>query len=286
MSADEAALRNVTVIGVGLLGGSVALALKARDPHVRVAGVGRRQSSLEAARRAGAIDTAHLDAAEAVGQADLIVLATPVRAFEGHLRALAGRLKDGALVTDVGSTKAEVVRLAEGILGRGGPFVGSHPMAGSERRGVGAARADLLAGATCIVTPTSHTPPALAGRAEALWRSLGMTCRRMSPQAHDQAVARVSHLPHLLAGLLVLLPDDGELGVAASGFRDVTRLAGGDPEMWRDVVLTNRPALVAALEAFGGSLAELRRLIEAGDADAIQRWLAEAQRRRAQMIGQ
>jgi len=276
---------HVTIIGVGLLGGSLALALKARDPQVRIAGVGRRRASLAEALEAGAIDSLHLDPAEPVGQSDLIVLATPVGAFTRHLQAIAPRLRPGALVTDVGSTKAMVVRQAHRILGRDGRFVGSHPMAGSERKGVAFARADLFAGARCILTPTRRTPPAVTRRIERMWRELGMTVRRMSPVAHDRAMARVSHLPHALAGLLMMAPRSKDLDVAATGFRDTTRLAGGDPEVWRDVLLTNRKAMLGAIDELDERMMHLRDLLERADGPGVEAFLREAKRRRDSTVG-
>jgi len=273
-------IKHVTVIGVGLLGGSAALAIKAHAPSVRVAGVGRRKVSLDAALEVGAIDTAHFDPAECVGQSDLVILATPVGAFAEHLRSAAPALRPNALVTDVGSTKVRVARLAGRILGPGGPFVGSHPMAGSEQKGVRFSRADLFAGATCIVTPTAATRPDVTDAIEAFWESLGMRVVRRSPAAHDRAVARISHLPHMLAGLMMLLPGKNDLDVSASGFRDVTRLASGDPEMWRDILLTNRSAVLAALDRFSADTAALRELIDRGDGQAIEKFLTRAKRRR------
>ena len=272
--------KRVTVIGVGLLGGSAALALKALDRRVHVAGVGRRPASLAQAVRHGAIDSAHLDAAEAVDGSDLVILASPVGTFEAHLRAIAPHLRRGAVVTDVGSTKASVVRMARRVLGRGGPFVGSHPMAGSERKGVAHARADLFAGATCVVTPTPDTPACAVRRVKRLWKDLGMRVLTMSPAAHDRAVSRVSHLPHALAGLLVMLAKPGDFGIAASGFRDATRLAGGDPEMWRDIFLTNRQAIVAAIDDLDESLMHVRDLVELGDAKGLEEFFTAARRRR------
>ena len=277
--------KHVTVVGVGLLGGSVGLAIKARNPKVLIAGVGRRKASLDEALRVGAIDAAYLDAAQTAGDSDLIVLATPVRAFARHLRSIMPVLRAGALVTDVGSTKADAVRTAERILGRGGPFVGSHPMAGSERKGVAFAGADLFEGATCILTPTAHTPPAMLNRAERLWKTLGMRTVRMSPAGHDRALARVSHLPHLLAGLLMMMPKRADLTVAATGLRDTTRLAAGDPEMWRDILLTNRKQILAAIDNFGESLADLRDLLERSDPAEIQAFLAKAKKRHDSTFG-
>ncbi len=277
-------IQHVTVIGAGLLGGSVALAMKANDPAVRIAGVGRRQGSLDNALEVGAIDTAHLDVAEVAGKSDLIVFATPVGAYEPHLRTIAPRLKRGAMVTDVGSTKAAVVREAERILGGSGPFIGSHPLAGSERKGVLYARADLFVGATCVLTPTGRTPERLVRRAERLWRGIGMRTVRMTPAAHDRALARVSHLPHLLAGLLMMLPAKGDLDVASTGFRDTTRLAGGDPEMWRDILLTNRKSILDALDTLDDSIVHLRDLLELADAEGIEKFLAAAKKRRENTV--
>lgn len=273
-------MKHVTIIGVGLLGGSAGLAIKAAHPGVHVAGVGRRRSSLDAATQAGAIDSATLDPTESVGRSDLVILATPVGAFEKHLRGLAGALRDRAVVTDVGSTKAQVVRMAERILGRGGPFVGSHPMAGSERKGVAFARADLFQGAMCVITPTSQTPAPAVRRIEAFWGELGMETVRMSPSAHDRAVAAVSHLPHALASLLVMLPAKQHLGLAATGFRDATRLAGGDPELWRDIFLSNRSAILRALDELDESLMHLRDLVQLGDGPGLEKFFAAAKKRR------
>ena len=280
----EHEMRKIAVVGVGLLGGSIGLAAKAHDPRIKVAGVGRRQVSLDTALEVGAIDTAHFDAAEAAEGADLVILATPVGAFREHLQAMAPGLKGDAMVTDVGSTKVAVVRCGQRVLGRGGQFVGSHPMAGSELKGPAYARADLFAGATCIVTPTGDTPPRLVARVEGFWQTLGMRTVRMTPSAHDRAIGCVSHLPHALASLLMLLPSKADLDVSATGFRDATRLAGGDPEMWRDIFLTNRVAVLGALEKFDHLLVELRDLIDRGDADGIEKFLAAAKARRANTI--
>ena len=278
MSPSE--FQHVTIIGVGLIGGSLGLAIRARNPRVEIAGVGRRKRSLDAALAAGAIDTAHLDAGEVAGQSDLIVLATPVGAFERHLRTIAPVLRNRAIVTDVGSTKAAVVRAARRVLGPKACFVGSHPMVGSERKGVRFAEASLFDGATCIITPIAQTPPAATGRVEKLWRLLGMRVVRLTPAAHDKAMARISHLPHALASLLVLLAKKADLDVSASGFRDTTRLASGDAELWRDIFMTNRKAILAAIDEFDEAMCHLRDLIQLGDAPGIEKFLATAKKRR------
>jgi prephenate dehydrogenase len=285
MSKSNNDLRHVTIIGAGLLGASIGLALKRRLPRVKIAGVGRRVASLRQALRIGAIDTAHLGAGEPVPASDLVILATPVGAFEGYLRAIRPLLKPGAWVTDVGSTKVQVVGAARRVLGSGGAFIGSHPMAGSERKGPAHARADLFAGATCVLTPSAGTPAALVARAQQFWRMLGMKVLRMTPAAHDRAVAAVSHLPHLASALLTLLPRDADLAVAATGLRDMTRLAAGDPEMWRDILLTNRGELIRAIDRLARSLKGARRLVARGDAAAIERFLRRAKDRRDELFG-
>ena len=223
------AIEKVTVVGVGLLGGSVGLAVKANYDNVRITGVGRRQVSLDKALSVGAIDEATLDTAEGVAGADMVVLATPLGAYERHLEAMKGALARGAVVTDVGSTKDLAVRVAEDILGRGGPFVGSHPMAGSEQMGPLYARADLFVNAVCIVTPSRNTPQGLARRVERFWKSLGAIVSRLAPAAHDRAVARVSHLPHMLAAMIVMGQKSGSIDLAGAGFLDSTRIASGSP---------------------------------------------------------
>jgi len=280
--------KKITIIGVGLLGGSLGLAIKACDPRARIVGVGRRPQSLDQALKVGAVDAASLDAAQAVRDAQLVVLATPVGAFEDHLRAIRDALPPGAIVTDVGSTKAVVVRTATRVLTRrqsdGVAFVGSHPMAGSELRGPTNARADLFAGATCIITPTLRTSKPAVDTVDSFWQGLGMRTVRMTPADHDKAVARISHLPHALAALLMGLPTDAELEVSATGFRDATRLASGDAEMWRDIFATNSKEILAALKAFDRRMTHFRDLIEAGNLDGIERVLNQARDRRSQTI--
>jgi len=293
-SNGEMDIRHVTIVGVGLLGGSAGLALKAFDPRIRVAGIGRRRKSLEQALAIGAVDTIDLDPETAVGDTDLVILA-PVGAFEGHMRAIAPHLAAGAVVTDVGSTKASVVRAAHRILGSG-RFCGSHPMAGSEQKGPNFARADLFSGATCILTPTPKTPPEVARRVRTLWRKMGMRTVTMPPARHDRVIERVSHLPHALASLLMLLPTRADLDISstgfrdatrlATGFRDATRLASGDPEMWRDIFLTNRQGILRAIDEFDRSLGNLRQLVAAGDGAGLEAFFAAAKKNRDTTIAQ
>ncbi len=281
MQASE----SITIIGVGLLGGSLGLALRAAGFTGKLVGVGRRQESLDEALRFRCIDEATCDLAEGVSRADMVVLATPVGAYKRLCRTIAPALPDGAVVTDVGSTKKQVVAVAETVLGPE-RFVGSHPMAGMENKGVAFARADLFEGARCILTPTDATPAGLADRIETLWQTVGMKTLRMTPDAHDRAVARVSHLPQILASLLMGLPADSDLAVAASGFRDCTRLAGGDPEMWRDILLTNPEPIAETIDAMKAELDKLAALMAAGDASGLESLFTAARDRRRATIGQ
>ena len=280
----ERDFKNIAVLGVGLLGGSLGLALKARDPAVRIVGVGHRTSSLEEALAAGTIDRYSLDPAEGVAGADLVVLCTSVGIFQTLLKTIRPVLAPGAVVTDVGSTKAQVVRLGERLVPAGAHFVGSHPMAGGERRGVTYARTDLYTGATCILTPTARTHAGSLARVERMWRSLGMRTVRLSPAAHDKALARVSHLPHAVAACLVNAQKPDELDLAGPGFIDATRIAGGDPAMWRDIFLSNARCVAPALDAMIRQLQHFRRLVDAADAPALDRLLAKAQHSRQQML--
>jgi prephenate dehydrogenase len=188
------------------------------------------------------------------------------------------------VVTDVGSTKASVVRLAEGILGPSLPFVGSHPIAGSEQRGVTFARADLFVGKLCILTPTARTRPAPLHRVTGFWQDAGMRTVELAPAAHDRALASISHLPHAVASLLVNAQNDDDLDLAGAGFIDTTRIAGGDPVMWRDICLDNRDALLRATGAMHKELDAFDDLLRAADGPGLQRLFARAQKRRADLL--
>lgn len=270
---------HITIIGVGLLGGSIGLALREIQPQATIAGVGRRESSLAQAREIGAIDIATTDATEVVGDSDLVILCTPVGAFAEYLARIEPHLKDRAVVTDVGSTKASVVAIANDIIGPA-RFLGSHPMAGMEKKGPQYATAELYRGALCVLTPTAATPPALLAKVMQFWESLGMTTLEMSPESHDRAVAAVSHVPHLLSSLLMNLPSTNDLPVAATGLRDMTRLAAGDPEMWRDIAMSNREPILTAITQLEENLRVLYDMIDRSDATGIEQILVTAKRRR------
>jgi len=268
----------LVVVGVGLLGGSVALAARASGAAREIVGVGRDRQRLEGPLRAGLVDRITTDVAAGVDGADCVVLAATVLANERLLETIWARAPAAALLTDVGSTKRRIVTAAERLAaGRPLAFLGSHPMAGSEKSGWQVARADLFRGATVIVTPTDATEPRAIKGVSALWEALGARVSALDPETHDRTVAAISHLPHVAAWALVDAVgrfEPGALAFAARGFKDTTRIAASDPSMWRDVLLDNAPAVRASLGAFRAALDELERLLAAGDAAGIERLLA------------
>jgi len=278
-------LRTVSILGVGLLGGSIGLAIKQQISSCRVNGYGHKRETLNSAVRRGAIDQAFDDPADAVGGADLVILCTPVGVFPDILRGIAPAVGN-ALLTDVGSTKRTVVALAEKLLPSPGRFVGSHPMAGSEKRGIEFARADLCNGATCIVTPTDRTDPQAAADIESFWKMLGMRTIRLSPADHDARMAQISHLPHALAAILVAAADNDALQVAGKGFLDVTRIAAGDGALWRDILIDNRDNMRECISRLKSELDKLGDLLEPSRGEELRVVLDEAGRRRSRLIGE
>ncbi|MFP5418495.1 MAG: prephenate dehydrogenase [Gammaproteobacteria bacterium] len=266
-------VNTLAVVGTGLIGGSFALALKQAGAVREVLGVGRSPARLAVARELGLIDRA-VDWVEAA-HADCILLALPVGETEAVLKQLAPHLKSGAIVTDAGSTKASVVAAARAVLGaRIADFVPGHPIAGSEQSGPGAARAELYQGKRVVLTPQPDTRADALATVSALWQAAGAQVETLDADLHDRVFAAVSHLPHLAAFALVdelAQRADGDVffRFAASGFRDFTRIAGSSPDMWRDIALANRAAVLTELDAYIVALQALRSAVSAGDADAL-----------------
>ncbi len=266
----------VAVVGLGLLGGSVALAARRRGAAAQVVAATRREEARQRALREGAVD-AVLELDEVAVGAELVVLATPVYAMPDVLRRLAPRLDEGAIVTDVGSVKAPLAETLPGLLPPRARYVGSHPMAGSHERGMDHARADLFRGAACIVTHARDD--AAVDRVCAFWEALGAVVMRRDAAVHDAEVAWVSHVPHVLAFAFARALGAAPAGareLAGPGFRDFTRIALSDAELWGDILTANSKAVAAPLQAAGAALSELSRTIESGDAEALERLLATA----------
>ncbi len=280
-------IRQLAIVGVGLLGGSVAKGARLGGLARRIIGIGRDARRLRPALDDGTLDLAVTDLEGGVREADVILLATPVLTIEGLLERVWRAAPDGALITDVGSTKRNIVRAAERLAAtRSLRFVGSHPLAGSEQAGYSVARADLFRGATVVVTPTEATELGALKKTTEFWEALGARVSSLDPEAHDRTVAAISHLPHLIACALVdgaARVEPSALELAARGFRDTTRVAAGDPDMWTEIFLANRDALSATVEAFREALADLQRAIDAGQADALRALLARIKATREQV---
>lgn len=279
--------RKVTIVGVGLLGGSIGLALQKRELATTVCGVVRRPEAVQECVDLGVVTHATRSLAVGVQEADLVVLCSPIGEMARLLGESLPHLSPDAVVTDVGSVKGAVVESLETLAAaRQIPFVGSHPMAGAEKTGPSASRADLFDGATCVVTATPRTDPTAQRRVVQFWEALGGRVMVVTPQTHDELVARSSHLPHVLAAGLanyVLSPShpEAQARVCAGGFRDATRVAEGPPAMWRDIALANRKPLSRALAVLMADLAEFRRSLDEGDAPAVEEFFAEARKRRS-----
>ncbi len=284
-------MKRVAVIGLGLMGASLGLALKARGFGGRVAGYARRAATREAALAQGSVDEVHDDPAQAVQDADLVVYCTPILTIPDLVAVSVPHLKAGAIVTDVGSTKAELERqIVPQLADSAATFVGSHPVAGSEQQGLDAARADLYDGAMVIVTPPPATSASPAvEQVRAFWSQLGAWVEVMSATEHDRLMARTSHLPHLVASVLALtVGREGEASrtgrYCGTGFRDTSRIADGSPDVWHDIVHTNRTALAGELAAFRDALTALIDQLAQEDSEGIRTALETARTARRMLL--
>ena len=276
-------MKKVAILGPGLLGGSIALALQA-EGGTTVHVWARREEAAEEVRRAQIASVSSTDLRSIVENADVVVLCTPTGAMPPLARELSAWIPRRALVTDVGSVKAEVVNELTPIFAGRGRFIGSHPMAGSEQQGLGFARSDLFEGSVCILTPDERTHPDALPEAVAFWRALGCEVRELSPGQHDQTVAMISHFPHLLAASLVHLVATREaaaLQFVGPGFRDTTRVASGPPEMWAEILRANREPVHEVAEAMIEKLNEIIRLLGHDSPDhAMREFLTQAKEQR------
>ncbi len=284
--------KQVAIIGVGLIGGSLGMLMRRRGLADHVVGIGRRVENLERAVELGAIDRHVLDPKEGVRGSDLVILATPVDTYDAHLKEWAHCLVPGAIVSDVGSVKGSLVEQSESAMPTGVHFVGAHPIAGKEKTGVAAASAQLFTGARCILTPTGKTDAGALEQIRQLWQETGALVLTMDPHLHDQILGAVSHLPHAAAfALMNALADlrDRQLSSldlarhSGGGLRDTTRIAASSPEMWRDIFLWNRDNIVSFIDRYTRALEELKQLIKAGDARGIEQSLERAKGEREKL---
>jgi prephenate dehydrogenase len=278
-------IRRLAIVGLGLLGGSVAKAARAESMAREIVGIGRNPASLKPALVEGAVDNVTTDLREGLTGADMVVLATPVATLERQMPAVWEAAPPKALITDVGSTKAAIVRGAESLSARKPlDFVGGHPMAGSNLSGFAVSRADLFRGATVILTPTDRTAPDAVKRVTEFWEAVGGRVVTMDSATHDRAVAAVSHLPHLVADALVdavFRMDPQFFEVAARGFKDTTRIAASSPEVWREIFEENREALAEAVASFRAALGDLESVLRSGDRVRIEGELERIRKIRA-----
>ncbi len=281
-------MNKVAILGPGLLGGSLALALRARAPHCRVAVWARRPAAAEEVRAAGIAHLAGTELAPIVEGADVIVLCVPIGAMPALARQIAPLIEPHALVTDVGSVKGPVVEALAPLFGPRGKFVGSHPMAGSERSGLSAARADLFEGSVCILTPHTAACSQTVEELAQFWQLVGCKIRTLPPAEHDRAIGLVSHLPHLLAAALVDFVCAGNpksVNFCGNGFRDTTRVASGPSEMWTEIFAFNRAALSESLDQFIARLQEVSRDLAAGNDLKMNDLLTNAKNERDRLQG-
>jgi len=276
---DITCIQNITILGVGLIGGSLGLALKRIDFPAKLIGLGRRRSSLEIALEKGTVDEITTDFAEAIEPADVVVVCTPVESIPEMVERTCEYAKDGCVITDVGSVKRQIVTEVDRFLPEKLHFVGAHPMAGSEKSGATAAKSDLFEGAVCILTPTEKTTEKSVQLVRSLWESVGANTKIMSPTEHDSLIAAASHLPHLVACLLAKTVSEcgNDVGKAldftATGFKDTTRIASGSPEIWKSIFLQNGDMLIPIIEKFVENIEEFKRLLLNKDEEGIQRLL-------------
>ncbi len=269
--------KNTTIIGVGLLGGSLAKACRAQGLTETITGYGRNQGNLQEAKKQGIIDNAAPDIHSAVKDADLIILCSPVGAMIPLVREMAASLKPGCLITDAGSVKGALVGEIESLIPETTYFVGAHPIAGGERSGLGASTATLFQGANCIVTPTANTCKEALQKITQLWKQVGMNTITMDVDEHDFIFGAVSHLPHVIAfALMVTLGDihtknyNDITTFSGAGLRDITRIASSDPVMWRDIFLSNQKQVLLLIDQFQETLTKLKEWIEKSEGQNLE----------------
>lgn len=276
---------NVGIVGVGLIGGSIAAALRKRGFAGRILGLGRSAPRLKQAEAARLIDEGTTDPVRFAQSADLCVVCTPVDRIADDVRALAANAKPGSLLTDAGSTKVQICRSLATGLPKGVTFIGSHPLAGSEKQGFEHADADLFVGRVCVITREKSSPSGEVERLRRFWEFLGAKVIEMPADAHDRALAQTSHVPHIAATALALTLEDANRELTAGGFRDTTRIAAGDPDLWSAIFLSNASEVTAGMEALERQIAALREAVSRRDEAALKKLLELAKTKREALRG-
>ncbi len=281
--------QNIAILGIGLMGASLSLGLKKRGFAGRILGYARREETRTRALELGIADVVFADPAEAVREADIIVICVPIWTIAKLAEQIVPALKPGAVVTDVGSTKSELLKIMEPLfIASKACFVGSHPIAGSEKTGIEAGNPDLYEGRLTVVCPSDGTPDEARTAVSGLWKSTGSEVVEMSPAAHDAMLASTSHLPHMVAAALARSVADGDPAEKAAfcgtGFKDTTRVASGSADMWVDIIDTNRTALEAGLDRFHEELQGLIKILRGGNQGDIRQWLEDAAADRNQIL--
>ncbi|MBU2541913.1 MAG: prephenate dehydrogenase/arogenate dehydrogenase family protein [Candidatus Omnitrophica bacterium] len=281
MSKKKIKFKKVAIIGVGLIGGSIALALKKRKLTSEVIGFFRKQRSARNARKLKIVDAAAFSFKQAVYEADLIVLATPVGVIKESLARIINFAKPGAILMDVGSTKKEIVDLSSRLLSKKSIFfVGAHPLAGSDKSGLSFAKADMFKDSICFLTPTRKTNKAALGKVKKIWQSLGAKIIITDSRNHDRIVSMTSHLPHMISFALMNCLSYRDLSFSGNGLRDCTRLASSSEKIWRDICLSNKSEILGAIKRFKESLSLLARLLKTGRSRLLQAYFKKAKKRR------
>jgi prephenate dehydrogenase len=287
-SMNKIFFNRITILGVGLIGASLALALKKNGLCNEAIGYGRKEENLKRAQERAIIDAFELDPAKACAGSDFIVFATPVGSFIDIAKMIRGSLRRGVIVTDVGSVKGTLVHTMEELMPEGASFVGGHPIAGSDRSGIDSAGAEIFKGAKCIITPTEHTDKHALETVIAVWKNLESLVTLISPNEHDRIYASVSHLPHLLAYVImntVADIDKSFLHFSGQGFMDTTRIASSSPELWRDICLLNKDNLLESIELFKKNLDRASQYLRAYDSVSLEKDFEKARKLRED-IGQ
>ena len=272
--------KQVTIIGVGLIGGSLGLATKKKGLASRVVGVTAHKSTLKKAQRRKAIDAGTLDIKRSVLGSDMVILATPVDKILSTLKKIRPYLKKGCIVIDVASVKNVIAHAAEKILGRRGYFVGTHPMAGSEKRGVDKADSNLFKNAPCVLTRTGRTNAKALRTVSDFWKAMGSKIYILSPSEHDKKISNISHLPHIAASALSLAAKSSSMPFASTGFKDTTRIAAGDPGLWIPILLANRRNVAADIKDYLKKLKGFGNSITRGEKDKLRKMLSDAKKKR------